>query len=292
MSSSAQTSVPASVALFPETRQHPQPDIVAHRELHRPRLEHLGPERGQLQHLLERDPVELARLGGDPRVGGIDPVHIRVDVAALGAKRRGERHRRGVRAAAPERGDAALGADPLKPGDHGHAHAFAEFRGDVGGGDLLDPGGGMRRIGPQRHLPALPAARGDIHFLQGQRHQPGGDGLAGADHGIVFARIVERRDLAHPADELVGLARHGRDDDDHVMAARDLDADPLGRAADPVGIGDRGAAEFHHENGHGARVLSPGNARGLCKGRCRFKPRCDDRGKGRHQRQRDKKNRN
>jgi hypothetical protein len=49
----------ARLVAFLETRQHPQPDAVAHRQFHRPGLQHLGPERGQFQHLLERDRSSL-----------------------------------------------------------------------------------------------------------------------------------------------------------------------------------------------------------------------------------------
>ena len=111
----------------------------------------------------------------------------------------------------------------------------------------------MARVGAERHLPALPAARRHAHLLQRQRHQPGGDVLARGDHRVVLARVVEERGLAHPADQLVGLAGHGRDDDGHVVAALDLALDLGGGVADAVEVGDGGAAEFHHQTGHGPR---------------------------------------
>ena len=51
---------------------------------------------------------EAARLGHDARVGGVDAVDVGVDLALVGLQRRGERHRRGVGAAAAERGDVAV----------------------------------------------------------------------------------------------------------------------------------------------------------------------------------------
>ena len=98
-----------------EARQHLDPHTVLHRQRHRAGLQHLGAQRGHLQHLLVGDAVELARLGDDPRVGGVDAVDVGEDVAALGAQRRRQRHGRGVRAAAAERGHAALGPMPWKP---------------------------------------------------------------------------------------------------------------------------------------------------------------------------------
>jgi hypothetical protein len=112
------------VAGFLETGQHPKFHAVAHRQFHRPGLQHLRAQRRQFQHLLEGDPVELPGLRGDPRVGGVDPVHIGVDVAALRPEGGGEGHGGGVRPAAAQRGDPSLGADPLEARDDGHAHAL------------------------------------------------------------------------------------------------------------------------------------------------------------------------
>ncbi len=42
-----------------------------------------------------------------------------------------------------------------------------------------------------RQLPALPGAGIDIEVLQGDGEKPGGDLLAGGDHGVVFARIED-----------------------------------------------------------------------------------------------------
>jgi len=101
-----------------------------------------------------------------------------------------------------------------------------------------------------RYLPALPAARGDFHLLQGERHQASGHILARADNRVVFARVIKWRGFIDPANQLIGFAGHGRDDDDHVIAFGDFHAHALCRALDAVKVGNRGAAEFHHENGH------------------------------------------
>jgi hypothetical protein len=101
-----------------------------------------------------------------------------------------------------------------------------------------------------RHLPALPAARGHVHFLQRQRHEARRHVLARGDHGVVFAGVEKRRGFLDPADKLVGLAGHGRDDDDHVIAIGDLEPHALGGAPDAVQRGDGCAAEFHDEDGH------------------------------------------
>ena len=162
-----------------------------------------------------------------------------------------------------------VGAEALEAGDD-RVQALAELADQALGLDRLDAGGAVARVGAERHLPALPAAGGDAHLLQGQRHQAGGDVLAGGDHGVVLAGVEEERGLADPADELVGLAGHGGDDDGDVVAALDLALDLGGRVADAVEVGDAGAAEFHHQTGHGpwpavwvGRALLSGGSGGL-----------------------------
>ena len=68
--------------------------------------------------------------------------------------------------------------------------------------------------------------------------------------------------LAHPRDELVGDARHGRDHDGHLVAGIDLALDVARDVADALDVGDRRAAEFHDDESHvdpldalGARAL-------------------------------------
>ena len=67
---------------------------------------------------------QVAGVGHGARIGGVDAVDVAVDLAAIGLERGGERDRRGVRAAAAERGDLALVAHALKAGDDHHLAAL------------------------------------------------------------------------------------------------------------------------------------------------------------------------
>ena len=49
--------------------------------------------------------------------------------------------------------------------------------------------------------------------------RPDGHLLAAGDDDVIFGGVVERRGLAAELDEAVGLARHGRDHDQHLIAA-------------------------------------------------------------------------
>ncbi len=187
-------------------------------------------------------------------------------------QRRGQRHRRGVRAAAPQRRDAAVRPHALEARD-----------------DRVQPLGELSRRGSSvsisrmRAAPCAPEVRigtcqpcqdraGTPICCSASAIRPGGHLLAAGDDGVVFARIVEpapvrarrRGRLAHPADELVRPAGHGRDDDGDVIAALDLAPDLGGRVADSLKVGERGPAEFHHQARHAvpsaARDL-PGGAR-------------------------------
>ena len=143
-----------------EGRAHVGRHAVHHGELDGAHLQHLGPERGHLQHLLEGDPVEAAGLAHDARVGGVDAVDVRVDVAALGLERRGERDRARVRAAAAERGDASGRAmHPLEARDHGDLAALGEAVEDRGAVDVGDARGAVR-LGRAGSAPASPARSG------------------------------------------------------------------------------------------------------------------------------------
>ena len=76
-----------------------------------------------------------------------------------------------------------------------------------------------------------------------------------------YSRASCRGDgLAHPGDQLVGGAGHGRDDDGHLVAGVDLALDVARDIADALDVGDRRAAEFHDHGRHD----DPPCARGPC----------------------------
>ena len=93
---------------------------------------------------------------------------------------------------------------------------------------------------------------------QHDREQPGGDLLAGGDHRVVFARVVQRRRPrgTRPTSWLVAPG-HGRDHHGDLVAGIDLALDVARDVADAVDVGDRGAAELHHQAGHGGSRAPP-----------------------------------
>ena len=77
--------------------------------------------------------------------------------------------------------------------------------------------------------------------LQHDGEQPGGHLLAGGDDRIVLARVMQGRGLAHPGDQLVGDAGHGRDDHGHLVAGIHLALDVPGDIANALDVGHRRA---------------------------------------------------
>ena len=119
--------------------------------------------------------------------------------------------------------------------------------------DVEDARRAVRVGGLDRDLPALPRARLDADRLQRDRKQSGRHLFARGDHGVVFARVVQRRSLRRPADQLIGLAGHGGDHDGDLVARVDLALHMLRNVADALDIGDGRSAEFHHETAHDVR---------------------------------------
>ena len=110
------------------------------------------------------------------------------------------------------------GADALEAGDHGDLaglHPADQLRAL----DRRDARLAVRGVGEDRDLPALPGAGLDADLLQRDRQQAGGHLLAGGHHGVVLPRVVQRRQLLAPGDQLVGDAGHGGDHDRDLLPA-------------------------------------------------------------------------
>ena len=231
-----------------ERGQHLHPHAFLHRQPDRARLEHFGAHAGEFEHLFVGDRLELARLGDDPGVGGVDPVDVGVDVAAIGLDRGGDSDRAGVRAAAAERGHPALVGQALKAGDHRDLAAL--HRGDQRlGGNVVDPRLGVGTDGADGQLPAEPRARLAAQGLQGQREQARGDLLAAGDDHVVFGGIEQRVGLAREVDQPVGFPGHRADHHRDLVPCGLLALDDPRDAADALGPGHAGAAELHHDPG-------------------------------------------
>ncbi len=153
-------------------------------------------------------------------IGGVDPVDVGVDLAALGLQRRGQRHRGGVRAAAAERGDVALprrrpGTRPPPPRRPCASAARSGSSSMCLMRALLNVLSVTIRHWWARKLVACPPCG-----LDGQREQPDGDLLAGGHHHVLLALARPLVHRLHQLQQPVGLAGHRRDHHHQIVPRR------------------------------------------------------------------------
>ena len=234
---------------------------VVARVLDRAQLQHAGAGGRHLEHLLEGHRVQLARVGHDPRVGGVHAGDVGVDFAHLRAERGGDRHRGRVRAAAPERGDvlgrsrrpgspppARCGPPPAPPGCVG-AH-------------VDDPRLGVRlsvtipACEPVSEIARWPRSLIAIAHSAQEMRSPVDSSMSisrGSGAAETSSAIAISSSVVLPRAESTATTR--------APPSRLLDDAPRG-ALDALGVGDGGAAELHHDDvaldTHGRIRSSPG----------------------------------
>ena len=179
--------------------------------------------------------------------------------------------------------ELADAAERLGQGDRGGVGAAPTEEGDVAGrwtrpGRRRPPGPGRRRA-PARMRSArtsrilafmwvvsvmnpawLPVKESARHAEVVQRHaqQGGGLALAGGDEHVHLAAGPGLGDLAGQVEQVVGLLAHGRDDHHDLVAPAHGAGHVVGDLADALGVGDRGATELLHDEGHGAATVPAG----------------------------------
>ena len=218
-----------------------------HRDLDRAHLQDLRAKRRHFQHLFKGDLVHAPRLRHDARIGGVNAVNVRIDVAAVGLDRRRDGDGACVRAATSERRDPpGFTVHALKARDDGDFTAAEAFD-DARAVDRFDPRRAMRGVGVDRRLPAEPRARGHPRLLQRHREKPGRHLFSRGDDGVIFALVAKRRRLLAPGDKLIGLAGHRRDHHSDLTPSIHLALHMARDIVDAFDSGDRGAAEFHNQ---------------------------------------------
>ena len=230
-----------------EAGAHPQGHVEAAGHLDAAQHHDLGAARGEFQHLVVGDEVELAGFGHDARIGGVDAVHVGEDLAGLGAQRRRQGDGRGVGAAAAERGDVLGGRDSLEAG-HEDDLVLLEGLVDAVRPDIEDLGLGVRRVGDDAGLRAGQGDRLVAQLVDGHRHKRGRDALAGGEEHVHLARGRVVGDLSRQLDEIVGGVSPGRDDCHHRVALFAGVDDAVGHPFHAGGISHRRTSELHHDD--------------------------------------------
>ena len=83
-------------------------------EFHRAGLHDLGAQAGQFQHFVVGDFRQLARARHDARIGRVNAIDIRINLAEIGLERGGQGDGRQVRTAPTQCGDLAVAASALE----------------------------------------------------------------------------------------------------------------------------------------------------------------------------------
>ena len=191
--------------------------MVEAAQLDCPRVHYPRTEVGQLQHLIIAYLVEFPRIRDYPGVRREDPVHVGVDLAAVGAEYDRHCHRRYIAAASTQRSDVKLLGDALKAGDDNYLTVVQL---------PMDP------AGIDRHYARLPErARGlDAGLRSGQRdcrlalrpqrhrHQRARHHLTRREEQVHLSIVRVVGHLMRQIDQVIGRLTHSRNYRDYLGA--------------------------------------------------------------------------
>ena len=248
-----------------EAAAHLEAYPMLHGELRRAGLNHRRPRAGHLEQFVVRDLLEPARLRDEAGVRREDPFDVRVDLAEVRAERRRQRHRRGVRSTAAERGDLLVVGDPLESGDDDDP-AGGQLAVDPRPVDREDAGAGVDVLGLDLGL--RPGERDRLGSLRQDRHRQQGDRdlLAGRQQHVQFPGRQGVGDLPGHPDEIVRHIAGRRDDHDDLVAGPARGHDTLRDVLDAVGPRDGGAAELLDDQAHaGGSTTAPSVSNSACR---------------------------
>ena len=248
-----------------------EPHIVTARDLDRARGEDARARGRHLEHLVEADAGQLARVRDEPRVGRVDASDVGVDLAEVRAERGGERDGGRVGAAAAERRHLEGGRDALEAGDE-HDRALVERLVDPAGANLDDLRLAVDGVGDDPRLRAGERDRLVAEILDHHRRERARDPLADRDEHVQLPRMRRRRDLVGEVEQLVRRVAHRREDADDAMPFLACGDEPRRDALQLLRIAHRRAAELEHERAAGRRLgirVDRRNGFVLGRGHCR-----------------------
>ena len=206
-------------------------------------MQHLAAERGQLQHLVIGDGVQLFRAVHPAGIGGVDAVHVGIDLTFVGAQHRRDRDRGGVATSAPQRRHVAVFVDTLEARNQDDA-VLVQLPADALGGDGFDPCRAVGAIRIQFDLPAGQTDGGQAHFFQLHGHEGDGDLFADGEQHVHLPLGRIGIDLSCLFDQVVrGVTLGGEHDDDLVSGAISV-GDDAGDALDLRGVRNGASAVF------------------------------------------------
>ena len=212
-------------------------------------VQDLGPQRGQFQHFVKGDLLQLGSLGDLAGVGGEHAFHVGVDLAAVRVQGGGQCHSRSIAAAAAQGGDVVGTVQPLEACHHHYAVA-GQFAFHTLGVQALDAGLGVGAVGDEAGLPAGEADGGNADLLQGHGQQGDGDLLAGSQEHIHLAVGRVTGDLGRLGDEIIGGVALSGHDHHHIIARVAGVGHDARHIEDAVAVLDGSTAKFLYDQCH------------------------------------------
>ena len=213
-------------------------------KLHTAVVEHLRAILDQRHHFRITDLPETGGVGVNSGIPVIDAVHVCEDLTAVGLQPCSQSYRRGVRTAAPQRGDVPLGIDALKA-CHDHDLSRVQLPADAGDVDILYPGVAVDAVGPDARLPAGETDGAVTHSPDGHGHQPCRHLLPGGKICVHLPGGAPAVDLSGLFDEHIrGIPLSGNHHDDLISLP--------GQPRDPT---SRGAQARHSRKGRSSIFL-------------------------------------
>ncbi len=237
-------------AVAPEGRLDQQGHPVFPGQLHGPNLQHLGSQAGHLQHLLVGDLLQMARLGADMGIGGVDPVHVGINLANIRPESGGQGYRRGIGAAPAQGGDIPRFRHALEAGHYGD-DSLAEGMLQLLPAHGEDPGLGMAGVGAQGQLEAQVGAGGAAQPVQSHGQQGGADLFAGGYQHVLFPLRGQRTKLPGQVKKTVGFSGHGGNHYGHLVPLRPGGGDAAGYVPDMLRGGQGASTIFLDNQAHG-----------------------------------------
>ena len=200
-------------------------------------------ERCQIQHFIISDLTEFLRILDDPRIGGVNAVYIRIDLAGVRMERRGDRDSCRIGAAASEGRQVVIPVDALEARDQNDPSCF-EFMLDPVGIDPLEAGISVNTRGVHHDLERIQRNCWNTHFGERHRHQRDGDLLSRSHQHIEFPLRRVFRNFMCFRDQFVCRFPHCGKHDDHIMSGTVILCDPFRDSADLLCVSDGSTAEF------------------------------------------------
>ena len=219
------------------------------RELDGLRIQDLRAGLGHLLRFFVRQRADAPRLRHNARIGGVDAIHVRADLAVLRVQRGRHRDRRRIAAAAPQRRHLAAVRHTLVSRDDDDLSA-SELVLHAERPHLDDARIDVPVVGDDARLAAGEADRIAAQLADRDGQQRHRDALARREQHVELAPFGVRGDLLGHREQIVGRVAHRRHDDDDIVALLARSHDALRHLPQLFHIGDAAAAVFLHDDGH------------------------------------------